>query len=162
MVPQVHLFISFNVEEVGKQVAASTNVHILSNFAKEQNIKYFYDITDHRDFMANPEYKGLCHIANANLESIPIKSVVDKDCGISLDQRTHLHAKLNVCPLYPPRSKMRPTIAVFFLYHLHSIISESSRHPSKPLISSISSPAIGLRSSPATKDKMWDCDVVTH
>nr|GFB69777.1 3-isopropylmalate dehydratase large subunit, chloroplastic-like [Tanacetum cinerariifolium] len=73
MVSQVPLLISFNVEEVRKQVAASTqtfkegnmNVHILRNFAKEQNIKYFYDITDHRDFMANPEYKGVCHIANA-------------------------------------------------------------------------------------------------
>nr|GEX68015.1 hypothetical protein [Tanacetum cinerariifolium] len=34
--------------------------------------------------------------AIANIKSIPIKSVVDKDYGISLDQRTHLRAELNV------------------------------------------------------------------
>ena len=28
-------------------------------------IKYFYDITDRADFRANPEYKGVCHIAMA-------------------------------------------------------------------------------------------------
>nr|GFA71376.1 3-isopropylmalate dehydratase large subunit, chloroplastic-like [Tanacetum cinerariifolium] len=109
MVPQVPLLISFNVEEVGKQVAASTqtskecnnvalasfihvnvslkfirvcdetgnrNVHILRNFSKEQNIKYFYDITDHRDFMTTIM---VCH----------------------LDQRTHLHAELNVSAAGP-------------------------------------------------------------
>ena len=28
-------------------------------------IKYFYDITDRSDFRANPDYKGVCHIAMA-------------------------------------------------------------------------------------------------
>lgn len=28
-------------------------------------IKYFYDITDRADFRANPDYKGVCHIAMA-------------------------------------------------------------------------------------------------
>nr|GEV89499.1 3-isopropylmalate dehydratase large subunit, chloroplastic-like [Tanacetum cinerariifolium] len=65
--------ISGIMQEYGNNDAASTqtfnkgnrNVQILRNFAKDQNIKYFYDITDHRDFMANPEYKGLCHNVNA-------------------------------------------------------------------------------------------------
>lgn len=28
-------------------------------------IKHFYDITDRSDFRANPDYKGVCHIAMA-------------------------------------------------------------------------------------------------
>ena len=44
---------------------ANRNVDILRDFAKEQNIKYFYDITDRADFKANPDYKGVCHIALA-------------------------------------------------------------------------------------------------
>ncbi len=44
---------------------ANRNVDILRDFAKEQNIKYFYDITDRSDFKANPDYKGVCHIALA-------------------------------------------------------------------------------------------------
>lgn len=44
---------------------ANRNVDILRDFAKEQGIKYFYDITDRADFKANPDYKGVCHIALA-------------------------------------------------------------------------------------------------
>lgn len=29
------------------------------------NIKYFYDIKDRGDFRANPDYKGVCHVALA-------------------------------------------------------------------------------------------------
>ena len=35
---------------------ANRNVDILRDFAKEQGIKYFYDITDRSDFKANPDY----------------------------------------------------------------------------------------------------------
>ena len=28
-------------------------------------IRHFYDITDRSDFRANPDYKGVCHIAMA-------------------------------------------------------------------------------------------------
>ncbi len=44
---------------------ANRNVDILRDFAHEQKIKYFYDITDRGDFKANPDYKGVCHIALA-------------------------------------------------------------------------------------------------
>jgi 3-isopropylmalate/(R)-2-methylmalate dehydratase large subunit len=44
---------------------ANRNVDILRDFAKEQGIKYFYDIQDRADFKANPDYKGVCHIALA-------------------------------------------------------------------------------------------------
>lgn len=44
---------------------ANRNVDILRDFAREQNIKYFYDITDRANFKANPDYKGVCHIALA-------------------------------------------------------------------------------------------------
>jgi 3-isopropylmalate/(R)-2-methylmalate dehydratase large subunit len=44
---------------------ANRNVDILRDFAKEQEIKYFYDITDLSNFKANPDYKGVCHIALA-------------------------------------------------------------------------------------------------
>ncbi|MDL5054032.1 3-isopropylmalate dehydratase large subunit [Oscillatoria laete-virens NRMC-F 0139] len=44
---------------------ANRNVDILREFAQEQHIKYFYDITDRADFKANPDYKGVCHIALA-------------------------------------------------------------------------------------------------
>ncbi|NEP05399.1 MAG: 3-isopropylmalate dehydratase large subunit [Okeania sp. SIO2G4] len=44
---------------------ANRNVDILRDFAQEQNIKYFYDIIDRSDFKANPDYKGVCHVALA-------------------------------------------------------------------------------------------------
>jgi len=44
---------------------ANRNVDILRDFAQEQGIKYFYDITDRANFKANPDYKGVCHIALA-------------------------------------------------------------------------------------------------
>ncbi len=44
---------------------ANRNVDILRDFAHEQGIKYFYDITDRGNFKANPDYKGVCHIALA-------------------------------------------------------------------------------------------------
>ncbi|GAB4851341.1 3-isopropylmalate dehydratase large subunit, chloroplastic [Ancistrocladus abbreviatus] len=44
---------------------ANRNVDILRDFCKEQNIKYFYDITDRSNFKANPDYKGVCHVALA-------------------------------------------------------------------------------------------------
>ncbi|NJN76278.1 MAG: 3-isopropylmalate dehydratase large subunit [Synechococcaceae cyanobacterium RL_1_2] len=44
---------------------ANRNVDILRDFAQEQNLKYFYDITDRSDFKVNPDYKGVCHIALA-------------------------------------------------------------------------------------------------
>ena len=44
---------------------ANRNVDILRDFATEQGIKYFYDISDRSDFKANPDYKGVCHVALA-------------------------------------------------------------------------------------------------
>uniref|UniRef100_M8BJQ8 3-isopropylmalate dehydratase n=1 Tax=Aegilops tauschii TaxID=37682 RepID=M8BJQ8_AEGTA len=44
---------------------ANRNVDILRDFCEEQKIKYFYDIKDLSDFRANPDYKGVCHIALA-------------------------------------------------------------------------------------------------
>ncbi|KAF5736706.1 Isopropyl malate isomerase large subunit 1 [Tripterygium wilfordii] len=44
---------------------ANHNVDILRDFCMEQNIKYFYDIKDLSNFKANPDYKGVCHIALA-------------------------------------------------------------------------------------------------
>ncbi|XP_051195446.1 3-isopropylmalate dehydratase large subunit, chloroplastic [Lolium perenne] len=44
---------------------ANRNVDILRDFCQEQKIKYFYDIKDLSDFRANPDYKGVCHIALA-------------------------------------------------------------------------------------------------
>lgn len=44
---------------------ANRNVDMLRDYAKKYNIKYFYDITDLSDFKANPDYKGVCHIALA-------------------------------------------------------------------------------------------------
>ena len=44
---------------------ANRNVDILRDFAQEQGIKYFYDIQDRGNFKANPDYKGVCHIALA-------------------------------------------------------------------------------------------------
>ena len=39
-----------------KDAMANRNVDVLRDFAKEQNIKYFYDV-------GTPSYKGVCHIA---------------------------------------------------------------------------------------------------
>jgi 3-isopropylmalate/(R)-2-methylmalate dehydratase large subunit len=46
-------------------VRANRNVDILRDFADQQDIKYFYDITDRGNFKANPDYKGVCHVALA-------------------------------------------------------------------------------------------------
>ena len=35
--------------------------------ATKYKIKYFYDIQDRSDFKANPNYKGVCHIALAQV-----------------------------------------------------------------------------------------------
>jgi 3-isopropylmalate/(R)-2-methylmalate dehydratase large subunit len=48
-----------------KDPRANRNLEILRQFAQEQGIKYFYDITDLSNFKANPDYKGVCHIALA-------------------------------------------------------------------------------------------------
>ncbi|CAL5219124.1 g898 [Coccomyxa viridis] len=44
---------------------ANRNVDILRDVVKKYGIKYFYDITDRSDFRANPDYKGVCHVALA-------------------------------------------------------------------------------------------------
>jgi len=44
---------------------ANRNVDILRDFAQEQQLKYFYDITDRSNFKVNPDYKGVCHVALA-------------------------------------------------------------------------------------------------
>ncbi|KAL6548266.1 3-isopropylmalate dehydratase large subunit, chloroplastic [Orobanche gracilis] len=44
---------------------ANRNVDILRDFCTEQDIKYFYDIKDLGNFRANPDYKGVCHVALA-------------------------------------------------------------------------------------------------
>ncbi|KAG7547795.1 Aconitase/3-isopropylmalate dehydratase large subunit alpha/beta/alpha domain [Arabidopsis suecica] len=44
---------------------ANRNVDIMREHCREQNIKYFYDITDLGNFKANPDYKGVCHVALA-------------------------------------------------------------------------------------------------
>ncbi|KAF3560463.1 hypothetical protein F2Q69_00015811 [Brassica cretica] len=44
---------------------ANRNVDIMREHCREQNIKYFYDITDLGNFRANPDYKGVCHVALA-------------------------------------------------------------------------------------------------
>ncbi|DBA99079.1 TPA: 3-isopropylmalate dehydratase large subunit, chloroplastic [Trebouxia sp. C0004] len=44
---------------------ANRNVDILRDMVAKYGIKYFYDITDRSDFRANPDYKGVCHIAMA-------------------------------------------------------------------------------------------------
>ncbi|XP_014512451.1 3-isopropylmalate dehydratase large subunit, chloroplastic [Vigna radiata var. radiata] len=44
---------------------AHRNVDIARDFCVEQDIKYFYDIQDRSNFRANPDYKGVCHIALA-------------------------------------------------------------------------------------------------
>ncbi|KAF9677774.1 hypothetical protein SADUNF_Sadunf08G0142400 [Salix dunnii] len=44
---------------------ANRNVDILRDFCNDQNIKYFYDIEDLGNFKANPDYKGVCHVALA-------------------------------------------------------------------------------------------------
>ncbi|KAL4445406.1 hypothetical protein ABPG77_011231 [Micractinium sp. CCAP 211/92] len=44
---------------------ANRNVDILREVAQKYGIKYFYDITNRSDFRANPDYKGVCHVALA-------------------------------------------------------------------------------------------------
>ncbi|KAJ6721680.1 HOMOACONITASE MITOCHONDRIAL-RELATED [Salix viminalis] len=48
-----------------KDERANRNVDILRDFCNEQDIKYFYDIKDLGNFKANPDYKGVCHVALA-------------------------------------------------------------------------------------------------
>ena len=39
------------------------------DMASKYNIKYFYDITDRSNFKANPDYKGVCHVALAQVRA---------------------------------------------------------------------------------------------
>src|SRR6059058_5555103 len=48
LIPDHHIFT--------KDAMANRNVDVLRDFAKEQDIKYFYDV-------GTPQYKGVCHIA---------------------------------------------------------------------------------------------------
>ena len=38
---------------------------VCRDMSKRYGIKYFYDITDRSNFRANPDYKGVCHVAMA-------------------------------------------------------------------------------------------------
>lgn len=44
---------------------ANRNVDVLREYAEKYDIKYFYDIKDRSDFKANPDYRGVCHVALA-------------------------------------------------------------------------------------------------
>ena len=49
-------------------VAKSAKLQVHSSrrdMVKKYGIKYFYDIQDRSNFRANPDYKGVCHIAMA-------------------------------------------------------------------------------------------------
>ena len=48
---------------------ANRNVDLLREYATRYNIKHFYDITDRSDFQANPDYKGVCHVALAQVRT---------------------------------------------------------------------------------------------
>lgn len=42
--------------------------------AEKYNIKYFYDIKDRSNFKANPDYKGVCHVALAQVRILHDRS----------------------------------------------------------------------------------------
>lgn len=44
---------------------ANRNLDIIRQFALEQDLSYFYDISDLTDWKKNADYKGVCHIAFA-------------------------------------------------------------------------------------------------
>ncbi|GMH42449.1 hypothetical protein BSKO_10368 [Bryopsis sp. KO-2023] len=48
-----------------KDERANRNVDMLRDYAHKYKIKHFYDISDLSDFRANPDYKGVCHVALA-------------------------------------------------------------------------------------------------
>lgn len=54
---------------VGHPGHLTEDCHLLpcSDMASKYNIKYFYDITDRSNFRANPDYKGVCHVALAQV-----------------------------------------------------------------------------------------------
>lgn len=54
------------------------------DMADKYKIKYFYDIKDRSDFKANPDYKGVCHIALAQVG-------VGSTCGIQHDGQHRQH-----------------------------------------------------------------------
>lgn len=41
------------------------------DMAAKYNIKYYYDISDRSNFRANPDYKGVCHVALAQVRWKP-------------------------------------------------------------------------------------------
>ena len=49
----------------GVAVLPETTAVACRDVVKKYGIKYFYDITDRSDFRANPDYKGVCHVALA-------------------------------------------------------------------------------------------------
>ncbi len=58
-------------------------------------IKYFYDITDRSDFRANPDYKGVCHIAMAQeghclpgMTSVASMHILQRHCLSCVNEHT--------------------------------------------------------------------------
>ena len=56
--------------------------------AHKYKIKHFYDITDRSDFRANPDYKGVCHVAMAQeghcLPGAPLHAALGLGLGLAL------------------------------------------------------------------------------
>lgn len=54
----------------------------------DQDIKYFYDITDRGNFKVNPDYKGVCHVALAQEGHTRPGEVRKRGAGQSVFQAT--------------------------------------------------------------------------
>ena len=75
--------------------------------ARKYNIKHFYDIVDRSDFRANPDYKGVCHIAMAQEgHCLPGNQSINQSVSQSVNQsinqsiaQSHISSLvLGVCP----------------------------------------------------------------
>jgi hypothetical protein len=58
-------FLRGHEQAVWHQLLRRYSAPCCRDMSKRYGIKYFYDITDRSNFRANPDYKGVCHIAMA-------------------------------------------------------------------------------------------------
>jgi hypothetical protein len=60
-------FTTLQIGYIADKAAVLHHLILCREMAGKYNIKYFYDITDRSNFKANPDYKGVCHVALAQV-----------------------------------------------------------------------------------------------
>ena len=89
-----------------------------SDIAEKYKIKYFYDIKDRSNFKANPDYKGVCHIALAQVLLVLWQTLCLRACPCSFEPVAVCSREEFVAGLLNPGSRIRVARCHRFLFSL--------------------------------------------